>query len=67
MADYEELRAEFVRMLTVDSETRDMRRKEHNQAIFDAERGYALWTGTDLGMVLDKFDKAVRNLKRDSS
>jgi hypothetical protein len=61
-----ELREEFLRLLTVDSETKDARRKEFNQAIFDAERGYAIWTGTDLGMVMEKFDKAVKNLGRKS-
>ena len=58
-----DLREEFIRCLTVDSETRDGRRKDFNQAIFDAERGYAVFNGTDLGMVLAKYDKAVRNLK----
>lgn len=59
----DELREEFLRLLTVDSETNDRRRKEFNQAIFDADRGYAIWNGTDLSMVMDKFDRAVRNLK----
>ena len=59
----DELREEFIRLLTVDSETNDRRRKDFNQAIFDAERGYAIWNGTDLDMVMDKFDRAVRNLK----
>ena len=62
--DYQiQLRLEFVRLLTEDSETHDRRRKEFNQAIFDAERGFACFNGTDLGMVMDKFEKAVRNLK----
>ncbi len=26
--------------------------------------GHAIWTSTDLDMVMDKFDKAVRNLTR---
>jgi hypothetical protein len=59
----DELREEFLRLLTVDSESRDRRRKGYNQAIFDAERGYAIWNGTSLDMVMDKFDQAVRNLK----
>lgn len=58
-----ELREEFLRLLTVDSETNDRRRKEFNQAIFDGERGFACFNGTDLSMVMDKFDRAVRNLK----
>lgn len=59
----DELREEFLRLLTVDSENQDRRRKGYNQAIFDAEHGYAIWNGTDLNMVMDKFDQAVRNLK----
>lgn len=59
----DELREEFLRLLTVDSETDDRRRKEFNQAIFDGERGFACFNGTDLSMVMDKFDRAVRNLK----
>jgi hypothetical protein len=63
MSDHQELREEFLRLLTVDSETKDGRRKEFNQAIFDADRGYAIWTSLTLDMVMGKFDKAVRNLK----
>jgi hypothetical protein len=59
-----ELREEFLRWLTVDSETTDRRRREYNQAIFDADKGFACFNGTDLGMVMDKFDKAVKNLGR---
>lgn len=62
--DYQiQLRLEFLRLLTEDSETHDRRRKEFNQAIFDAERGFACFNGTDLGMVMEKFERAVRNLK----
>jgi hypothetical protein len=60
----DELRVEFLRLLTQDSETTDRRRKDYNQAIFDLERGYAIWIGTDLGMVMQKFDRAVKNLER---
>lgn len=60
--DIELLRAEFLRLLTVDSETQDRRRKEYNQAIFNPEEGWAVFHGTDLDMVLDKFDKAVKNI-----
>lgn len=63
-AAFAELRDEFVRLLTVDSDTRDRRRTAFNQAIFDAERGHAVFNGTDLDMVMDKFDKAIRNLER---
>jgi hypothetical protein len=58
------LREEFLRLLTEDSETSDRRRKEFNQAIFDKERGFACFNGTDLSMVMDKFDQAVKNLGR---
>lgn len=56
------LRDEFVRLLTIDSDTKDRRRRNYNQAIFDPS-GYAIWSGTDLDMVLDKFDQAVRNTR----
>ena len=55
-----ELRDLFLRYLTKDSETRDARRKEFNQAIFDAEEGWAVFCGTDLNMVMEKFDRAVK-------
>lgn len=57
------LRTEFLRLLTTDSETQDARRREFNQAIFDAEKGFAIWTSTDLDMVMTKFDTAVKNCK----
>ena len=57
------LREEFLRLLTVDSETRDRRRKEHNQAIFDPTFGYAVFTNTDLNMVMEKFDRAVKEMR----
>jgi len=60
----EELRKEFLKMLTVDSPHDDRRKKDFNQAIFNAEEGWACFNGTDLQMVMDKFDKAVINLKR---
>jgi hypothetical protein len=63
VADFQKLREEFLRFLTEDSEVKDGRRKEFNQAIFDAERGYAIWTDLTLDMVMGKFDKAARNLK----
>ena len=57
------LRAEFVRLLTTDSPHQDARRRDFNQAVFMAD-GQAVWTATDLDMVLRKFDRAVRNLER---
>ncbi len=61
MADFAALREEFVRLLTTDSETTDARRSDFNQALF-MENGRPVWTKTTLGMVLDKFDKAIENL-----
>jgi hypothetical protein len=60
-----DLRAAFLRRLTVDSETRDRRRREFNIAIFDAEGGWAIWSSTDLDMVMAAFDAAVRDVARD--
>ena len=54
------LRKRFLKFLTEDSETKDRRMKEFNQAIFNKEKGYAIFHGTDLDMVMDKFDKALR-------
>ena len=59
---YEELRAAFVKRLTVDSDHHDSRRKDFNQAILDIDQGFACFNGTDLDMVLEKFDAAVRDL-----
>ncbi len=67
MSDIEVLRQEFERLLTVDSETKDARRREFNQAIFDPKEGWACFNGTDLDMVLGKFDKAVAAVKRGKS
>lgn len=63
MAD---LREEFLRLLTEDSETNDRRRKEYNQAIFDTMEngGCTVWTSTTLDMVMDKFDQAVKGIGR---
>lgn len=61
--DIATLRAEFVRLLTTDSPHQDARRRDFNQAIFNAEEGWAIWTSTDLDMVMAKFDKAARNLQ----
>lgn len=62
MSGFERLREEFIKFLTVDSETSDARRREFNQAIFSGERGYAIWDRTDLSMVMQKFDRAVREI-----
>lgn len=63
MINMEHLRELFIKYLTEDSKTQDMRRKDFNQAIFDKEDGWACYTGTDLSMVLDKFDMAIKEMK----
>lgn len=60
MKSPKELRCLFLKYLTIDSSTQDARRKEFNQAIFDAEKGWAVFNGTDLDMVMGKFDKAIK-------
>jgi len=54
------LRELFIKYLTQDSVTQDARRREFNQAIFDATAGWAVFCRTDLNMVLEKFDKAIK-------
>ena len=63
------LRELFIKYLTVDSETQDARRKDFNQAIFidpsDAVYGgRQCFNGTDLDMVMAKFDKAVNEYQK---
>jgi hypothetical protein len=57
------LRAEFLRLLTTDSKSRDRRKRDYNQAVFEPD-GPSIWSSTDLDMVMEKFDKAVKNLAR---
>jgi len=64
-----ELRRLFIKYLTQDSETNDARRKEFNQAIFiDPEDnpfgGHQVFSNTDLDMVMEKFDKAVKEMEK---
>lgn len=59
----DELRDEFVRLMTTDSSEQDRRKRDFNQALFDMATGESLWAPcVDMEMVLEKFDKAVRNL-----
>lgn len=62
MNNIEKLRVVFLTHLTVDSEITDARRKEFNQAIFNAKEGWAVFNNTDLDMVMEKFDKAIKEL-----
>ena len=57
-----EVRRLFIKYLTESSETQDARRKEFNQAIFDAKEGWACYSNTDLDMVIEKFDRAIAEL-----
>lgn len=59
----ERIKVAFLKYLTIDSETHDARRKEFNQAIFDAKAGWAVFNGTDLDMVMEKFNKALSDKK----
>ena len=59
------LRDLFLIFLTTDSETKDARRKDFNQAIFDPEEGWAIFSETDLDMVMLKYDKAIEALKKE--
>ena len=61
----EVLRGLFLKYLTEDSETHDARRKEFNQAIFIDPNdtlvgGQQAFNNTNLDMVMEKFDKAVK-------
>ena len=63
----EELRALFIKRMTVDSEHCDARRKDFNQAIFsyrDNGSTYAVWYDTDMDMVLRCFDDAAKDWRR---
>jgi len=59
-----ELRAEFLRLLTEDSATHDMRHQKFNQALFFADNGHAIWTSITLDMIMDKFDRAAQEMAR---
>ena len=61
------LRELFIKRMTVDSETPDARRRDFNQAIFhydDKGHTYAVWSETDMEMVLTCFDDAVKDWRR---
>ena len=65
--EFQELRELFIKRMTEDSETQDARRKEFNQAIFgfrDNGTSYCVWDSIDLDMVLQCFDDAVKDWKR---
>ncbi len=64
------LRVLFLKHLTENSETHDARRKEFNRAIFAPNdgswsSGRQCFNDTDLDMVMEKFDKAVKEQSRE--
>jgi len=64
----DKLRKLFIKYLTQDSQTQDARHKEFNQAIFfdPSDKmfgGHQIFNETDLDMILEKFDKAVKEYK----
>lgn len=63
----EQLRELFIKRMTVDSETQDRRKRDFNQAIFNFNEdgsAYQVFCETDLDMVLQCFDDAVKDLRR---
>ncbi len=65
--NFDKLRELFIRRMTEDSETKDRRRKDFNQAIFgyrDDGSTYPCWCETDMDMVLKCFDDAVKDWRR---
>ena len=64
---FSKLRILFMKYLTEDSETHDARKRDFNQAIFiDPTNklfgGKQVFNGSDLDMVMEKFDKAVKQM-----
>lgn len=54
-----ELRKLFLKYLTEDIAIKDSKNEKFNQAIFIKESGHQVFCGTDLGMIMEKFDKAI--------
>ena len=65
LKDFREL---FIKRMTVDSEIRDRRRKDYNQAIFywnDYWKEYCqVYNNTSMEMVLKCFDNAIKDYRR---
>jgi len=62
-----DLRKAFLKYLTQDSKIQDARHKEFNQAIFidstdEFSSGHQVFHDTTLDMVMEKFDKAVKDI-----
>lgn len=62
--NFAKLRRLFIKRMTIDSVHNDRRRKDFNQAIFDYNDDgstFAIWSETDMDMVLQCFDDAVKD------
>lgn len=64
----EKLRDEFLKLLTVDSDTADIRHRDYNRALFATadDGGYSIPNRVTLNMILRKFDRAVEEVKGDA-
>lgn len=62
----EKVREEFIKLLTVDSETLDARRRDFNVSLFAPreEGGHQRWTALYIEDITEKFDKAVKNVSK---
>lgn len=63
-----EFRELFIKRMTVDSITRDRRRRDYNQAVFGFRRDgrtYMCFNEIDLDMILQCFDNAAKDLRRE--
>jgi hypothetical protein len=56
------LRKLFFKYLTVDNKSR----KDFNLGIFDETEGWVVFTRTDLAMVMEKFDKAIKEYEHET-
>lgn len=62
-ATLREVKPQILKYLTEDSETKDARRKDFNQAIFDSKEGWQIFCNTTLDMVMTAVHKAIAALK----
>lgn len=65
--NFAELRELFIKRMTIDSDHNDRRRQDFNRAIFGyREDGstYTVWSETDMDMVLQCFDDAIRDWRK---
>ena len=61
------LRDLFIKRMTIDSKTHDRRRRDYNMPIFlyrEDGSTRACWNDTDMDMVLECFDNAVKDWRR---